>query len=61
MTDPDTIERLARALCISRDIDPDHTGYAIREQTRETLGESYKLWEYWAQDVRVILANIDSI
>jgi hypothetical protein len=33
-------------VCKVKGIDPDGTGWAVTEETRNRLGDSYKLWEY---------------
>ena len=42
-------EQLARVLCEQHNIDPDREFTPIRKETREALGEKYKLWEYQAK------------
>jgi hypothetical protein len=54
------IEKLARALCEFKGIDPDATGVAIKDDTRAALGSSYPLWKYQAREVEFILTQIDS-
>lgn len=39
------VEKVARAICIADGCDPDATGYAVTDETRVEIGESYPLWK----------------
>lgn len=41
-------KELAFMLCEKHNINPEAETISLRESTRETLGEKYKLWEYQA-------------
>lgn len=50
-----TTEQCARAICIAEGVDPDATGYALTDKTRERFGASYPLWKYRLIQVEAVL------
>ena len=55
------IERVARALCVAENVDPDAHGYAITEETKVRLGAQYPLWRYRVSAAQAAISAFEPI
>lgn len=55
----DLIEKVARAICLADNVNPDGKGYAVYEATIERIGSDvYPLWKFRELQAKAAIAAI---